>query len=72
MITPYTCQPGSGRDAIGELLPAEEYPHLVEMITEQVVGKAHAYGDEFEFGLQLVLDGLEHRLGGDAVGDELS
>ena len=49
-------------DEIREMLPADEYPHLVEMITEQVVGKAYAYGDEFEFGLQLVLDGLEHRL----------
>lgn len=49
-------------DEIRELLPADEYPHLVELITEQVVGKAYAYSDEFEFGLQLVLDGLAHHL----------
>ena len=57
---------GDGADAfvaeIKDLLPANEYPHLVEMITEQVVGKDYAYGDEFAFGLELVLDGLERHL----------
>ena len=44
------------------LLPADEYPFLVEMITEQVVGKDYAYADEFDLGLDLILDGLERRL----------
>lgn len=48
---------------IRELLPADKYPHLVEMISEQVVGKDYAYSDEFAFGLELVLDGLERHLG---------
>ncbi len=43
-------------------LPAAEYPHLVEMISEQVMGRDYAYGDEFEFGLDLILDGLEAHL----------
>ncbi len=47
---------------IEHLLPASRYPHLVEMITEHVVGKDYAYGDEFDFGLILILDGLVARL----------
>ena len=46
-------------ERISDLLPAELYPHMNELIAEQVSGKAYAYGDEFEFGLDLVLDGVE-------------
>ncbi|MFZ1411092.1 MAG: TetR/AcrR family transcriptional regulator [Micropruina sp.] len=49
-------------DSIREHLRVEQYPHVVEMITEQVVGKAYAYADEFDFGLNLILDGLERDL----------
>ncbi|MDC6169665.1 TetR/AcrR family transcriptional regulator C-terminal domain-containing protein [Paucibacter sp. XJ19-41] len=49
--------------AIRELLLADKYPHLVEMIGEQVLGKDYAYSDEFAFGLELLLDGLERHLG---------
>lgn len=45
-----------------EALPVERYPHLVEMLTEQVIGRDYAYGNEFEFGLELILDGLEAHL----------
>lgn len=45
---------------IEHLVPADQYPHLVEMFTEQVVGQAYDYGDEFAYGLELILDGL-HR-----------
>lgn len=38
---------------------------MVEMIAEQVVGKNYAYADEFEFGLDLILDGLELHLARD-------
>jgi AcrR family transcriptional regulator len=56
---------GEGADAFAEqLVPAlAGYPHLTEMITELVVGRDYAYGDEFGYGLELVLDGLEARLG---------
>jgi AcrR family transcriptional regulator len=47
---------------IQALIPVDEYPHLVEMITEQVVGKNYAYANEFEYGLDLILDSLELRL----------
>ncbi len=40
-------------------LPADEYPHLTEMTTEHVLRPGYDYADEFEFGLDLVLDGLE-------------
>lgn len=49
-------------DGIQSALPAEQYPHMVEMITEQVVGRDYSYAQEFEFGLQIILDGLERHL----------
>ena len=39
--------------------PAEEYPHLAELTTKHVLQPGYDYGDEFEFGLGLILDGLE-------------
>ena len=41
-------------------LPAEEYPYLAEMITEQAMRPGYDYGEEFGFGLNLILDGLDH------------
>ena len=56
-------QPGeSPDDFVAGLGPiAEAYPHLAEMVAEQVVGRDYAYGDEFDHGLALILDGLEAR-----------
>ncbi|WP_166865609.1 TetR/AcrR family transcriptional regulator C-terminal domain-containing protein [Salinibacterium sp. ZJ70] len=48
--------------ATGLALAAEHYPHMVEMVTEMMVGQHYAYGDEFEYGLGLILDALESRL----------
>ncbi len=42
--------------------PAAEYPHFVEMATEYVLQPGYDFGDEFEFGLNLILDGLATRL----------
>ncbi|TCC00484.1 TetR/AcrR family transcriptional regulator [Micromonospora zingiberis] len=54
---------GEGADEfvaeIRHALPADEYPHLVEMITNQVVGRDYRYADEFGFGLDLILDSLQ-------------
>ncbi len=36
-----------------------QYPHLTEMTVEHVLQPGYDYGDEFEFGLDLILDGLE-------------
>lgn len=50
-------------DYVAELALMEgAYPHLMEMVKEIVVGQDYAYGDEFEHGLELVLDGLAGRL----------
>jgi Tetracyclin repressor-like, C-terminal domain len=37
----------------------EEYPHLAELAVEHVLQPGYDYGDEFEFGLDLILDGLD-------------
>jgi AcrR family transcriptional regulator len=38
--------------------PADEYPHLVEMATEYVLQPGYDFGNEFEFGLNVILDAL--------------
>jgi AcrR family transcriptional regulator len=40
-------------------MPADEWPHLVEFSREHVLKPGYDYGKEFEWGLDLVLDGLE-------------
>ena len=42
-----------------EQFPVTEFPHLAELTTEHVMLPGYDYGDEFEFGLALILDGLE-------------
>ena len=44
---------------IFEQLPAGAFPHLVELATEHVLKPGYSFGDEFEFGLELIIDGLE-------------
>jgi AcrR family transcriptional regulator len=39
--------------------PADAYPHLTELAVKHVLQPGYDYGDEFEFGLGLILDGLE-------------
>ncbi len=36
-----------------------EYPHLNEIAVEHVMAPGYDYGDEFDYGLDLILDGLE-------------
>ena len=45
--------------AILRQLLADQYPHLAELTVEHVLQPGYDYADEFEFGLDLVLDGLE-------------
>ena len=42
-----------------EPFPVNEYPNLVEFLAEHVMKPGYDYGDEFEYGLDLILDGLE-------------
>jgi AcrR family transcriptional regulator len=39
--------------------PLNEYHNLVEFITEHALRPGYDYGDEFEYGLDVILDGLE-------------
>jgi AcrR family transcriptional regulator len=47
---------------VEQFIPAERYPHLSAMLHEQVLGHGYDFADEFEFGLELILDGLQRRL----------
>ena len=40
-------------------LGADDYPYLIEMAVERAMKTGYSYGDEFEFGLDLILDGIE-------------
>ena len=45
--------------AILQQFPAGDYPHLVEMATEYVLQPGYEYANEFNFGLELILEGLQ-------------
>jgi len=47
-----------GRRYLRELL-TNQYPYLAEMIVEHAMQPGYDYADEFAFGLDLILDGLE-------------
>jgi hypothetical protein len=55
-------------EMIFKQFPADEYPHLTELTVEHVLQPGYDYGDEFEFGLDLVLDGLERATAADRAG----
>ena len=40
------------------LFTAGDYPHLVEFSVEHVLKPGYDFGLEFEFGLNLILEGL--------------
>ena len=40
-------------------LPAHEYPHLAELTIKHVLPPGNDYSDEYEFGIDLILDGLQ-------------
>jgi AcrR family transcriptional regulator len=58
---PFDDEPTSVADVAEPFLqrfdPAD-YPHLVEMMTNYFVLPGYSFGNEFTFGLELVLDGL--------------
>jgi AcrR family transcriptional regulator len=39
--------------------PAAAYPHLTELAVQHVLQPGYDYGSEYEFGLDLILDGLD-------------
>jgi len=54
-----TAQVAEVAETILQPFPVNEYPNLVEFITEHAMKPDYDYADEFEYGLDLVLDGLE-------------
>jgi len=58
--------PFNDEDDLGEMvetimpnLSADDYPHLLELTTEHVLQPGYNYGQEFNYGLGLILDSLE-------------
>jgi AcrR family transcriptional regulator len=47
---------------IVESFSTGQYPHLVEIATEHVLRPGYDFGDEFDFGLNLILDGLSRSI----------
>ncbi len=48
--------------SIFEQMPPGMFPHLVEYARDRVLKPGYAYANEFAFGLELILDGLEQAL----------
>ena len=62
--------PINGPDTVSEVaeqmmsfFTAGDYPHLLEFTLEHVMKPGYDYGAEFEFGLEVVLDGLARSAG---------
>lgn len=49
-------------------LPADDFPHLAELVGVLMADRDYDYGREFTYGLDLVLDGLAARLDAEADG----
>jgi len=64
--------PFHGPDSVGDVaesimkrMAEGEYPHLVHMATSFYLRPGYDFGDEFGFGLDLILDGIERLLAGE-------
>jgi AcrR family transcriptional regulator len=45
-------------ESMNQQVSPDEYPHLVEFATEHILKPGYDFGNEFEFGLNLILDAL--------------
>jgi AcrR family transcriptional regulator len=52
-------------EALLERFRVEDFPYLVELATEHALQPGYDYDREFEFGLEVVLDGIERLLAPD-------
>ena len=50
------------REGLSAAVPAKEYPCLAQLTSEHVLQLGYDYGEEYEFGLDLILHGLEKLL----------
>jgi AcrR family transcriptional regulator len=55
-------------ETILEDMPTDEYPHLTEMAVEHALRSGYDYGDEYEFGLDLIIEGLDSAVTRGSVG----
>jgi AcrR family transcriptional regulator len=62
-----SAEAGEMAEAMLQPFPVNEYPNLAEILTEHVMKPGYDYGDEFEYGLDVILDGLERIRGGTNV-----
>jgi len=54
-----TAEFAEGTQDLLQRLPVNEYPNYVEFITEHVVKPGYDHESQFEYGLDVILDGLE-------------
>jgi AcrR family transcriptional regulator len=55
-------------DPVVEQLSTGELPHMADMVSEYYLRPGYTFGDEFEFGLGLILDALDAALPTGSVG----
>src|SRR5438445_11131836 len=58
---PFDNSPAKIAEVAGNIMremPAGEYPYLTEMAVEHSMKPGHDYGNEFDFGLNVILEGL--------------
>lgn len=60
--------PKVAREIFEGITPGD-YPHLAEMAMKQAMQPGYSYGDEFMWGLDLILDGIERAKGHSDRGD---
>lgn len=65
-----TDQVGDVSEALLAQMPPDEFPHLTRMILDHVMQPGYDYAAEFEWGLDLVLDGLEQRFAASEAGEQ--
>ena len=55
-------EPEEMAEAFLRAIPADEYPYLREMVVEYAMDSGYDESADFEFGLDLILDGLQRLL----------
>lgn len=48
-----------GANHVSRFRPADEYPYLPELTFEHVLKTGYDFSDSFEFGLELIIEGLD-------------
>ena len=59
MAAPPDSKPEEMAEAFLRAIPADEYPYLREMVVDYALTAGHDESADFEFGLDLILDGLQ-------------